>query len=87
MNNAEWGYNSWEKTFARTWNYKLPILMEGGWIVSQHSYWNDDKKYRRDHPEDVRQGEFDDSKEARVNMMDFRVGDETESWFKTSFNW
>ena len=31
-------------------------------------------------------GEFDDSKEARVNMMDFRVGDETESWFKTSFN-
>ena len=25
-------------------------------------------------------------KEARVNMMDFRVGDETESWFKTSFN-
>lgn len=60
--------------------------MEGGWIVSQHSYWNDDKKYRRDHPEDVRQGEFDDSKEARVNMMDFRVGDETESWFKTSFN-
>ncbi|WP_289759400.1 DUF4832 domain-containing protein [Muribaculum intestinale] len=86
MNNAEWGYNSWEKAFARTWNYKLPILMEGGWIVSQHSYWNDDKKYRRDHPEDVRQGEFDDSKEARVNMMDFRVGDETESWFKTSFN-
>ena len=33
MNNAEWGYNSWEKAFARTWNYKLPILMEGGWIV------------------------------------------------------
>lgn len=27
MNNAEWGYNSWEKAFARTWNYKLPILI------------------------------------------------------------
>ena len=30
--------------------------------------------YRRGHPEDVRQGEFDVSAEARVNMMDFRAG-------------
>lgn len=86
MNNNSWGYNSWEKAFARTWNYRVPILMEGGWIVSSHSYWNDDHGYRKDHPEDVRQGEFDCSREARVNMMDFRVGDETESWFKTCFN-
>ena len=86
MNNNSWGYNAWEKAYARTWNYKVPILMEGGWIVDQHSYWNDDMKYRKDHPEDVRQGEFDCSREARVNMMDFRVGGETESWFKTSFN-
>ena len=60
--------------------------MEGGYIVSSHSYWNDDLGYRKDHPEDVRRGEFDCSKEARVNMMDFRVGDETDSWFKTCFN-
>ncbi len=86
MNNAEWGYADWEKAFARTWAYKLPILMEGGYIVSSHSYWNDGAGYRKGHPEDVRQGEFDSSKEARVNMMDFRVGDETDSWFKTSFN-
>ena len=86
MNNNSWGYNNWEKAFARTWNYKVPILMEGGWIVSSHSYWNDDLGYRQGHPEDVRQGEFDCSREARVNMMDFRVGEETESWFKTCFN-
>ncbi len=86
MNNAEWGYADWEKAFASTWAYKLPIIMEGGYIVSSHSYWNDDAGYRKDHPEDVRQGEFDSSKEAKVNMMDFRVGDETDSWFKTSFN-
>lgn len=86
MNNAEWGYADWEKAIARTWSYKLPILMEGGYIVSSHSYWNDGAGYRKDHPEDVRQGEYDSSKEAHVNMMDFRVGDETASWFKTSFN-
>lgn len=86
MNNNSWGYNAWEKAFARTWNYKVPIVMEGGWIVDSHSYWNDDLGYRKDHPEDVRQGEFDCSKEAHVNMMDFRVGGETESWFKTCFN-
>lgn len=38
--------------------------------------------YRRGHSEDVRQGEFDVSAEARVNMMDFRAGNETMSWFK-----
>ena len=86
MNNADWGYADWEKAFARSWAYKLPILMEGGYIVSSHTYWNDGAGYRKGHPEDVRQGEFDSSKEARVNMMDFRVGQETESWFKTSFN-
>ncbi|MEI3554633.1 MAG: hypothetical protein V8Q54_08385 [Alistipes senegalensis] len=37
-------------------------------------------------PEDVRQGEFDSSAEAHVNMMDFRVGQETESWFGDAFN-
>lgn len=81
MNNSSWGYGDWERSFAGTWNYRRPILMEGGWIVGQHSYWNDDHKYRKDHPEDVRKGEFESSEEAKVNMMDFRAGDETDSWF------
>ena len=76
-------YQDWEKQFAARWNYKRPIVMEGGWIVTQHRYWIDpSNKYREGHPEDVRQGEFDASEEARVNMMDFRAGSETMSWFK-----
>jgi len=79
-------YKDWERSFAATWKHKLPIVMEGGWIVSSHRYWIDGSgKYREGHPEDVRQGEYDDSKLARVNMMDFRVGDETESWFRDAY--
>lgn len=80
-------YQDWEKQFAKTWNFKRPILMEGGWITSgTHRYWTDPSgKYREGHPEDVRQGEFDASAEACVNMMDFRSGD-TDSWFEKSFN-
>lgn len=79
-------YQSWEKNFAKTWNFKCPIIMEGGWITSgTHRYWTDPSgKYREDHPEDVRQGEFDASAEAAVNMMDFRIGD-IESWFTKAF--
>ena len=33
----------------------------------------------------MRCGEFDDSRETHVNMMDFRFGD-TESWFKDAFD-
>ncbi len=80
-------YQNWEKSFAKTWNFKRPILMEGGWITSgTHAYWNDPSgKYREGFPEDVRKGEFDASLEAAVNMMDFRVGD-TESWFTKAFS-
>lgn len=76
-------YQGWEKDFAKKWNFKRPIIMEGGWITSKtHSYWIDPSgKYRKGHPEDVRKGEYVASAEAHVNMMDFRVGD-TESWFK-----
>lgn len=81
-------YQSWEKNFAKTWNFKRPILMEGGWITTgTHRYWIDPSgKYREGHPEDVRQGEFDASAEAHVNMMDFRAGGETASWFEKSFS-
>ncbi|WP_256009736.1 DUF4832 domain-containing protein [Desertivirga xinjiangensis] len=79
-------YGSWEKQFVNGWIFKRPVIMEGGWIISSHSYWNDSsKKYRQGHPEDVRLGEFDASAEAHVNMMDFRAGSETESWFENSF--
>jgi hypothetical protein len=79
-------YGTWEKQFAQSWNYKLPIIMEGGWIVGSHSYWTDPSNdYRQGHPEDVRLGEFDASAEAHVNMMDFRAGAETSSWFQNSF--
>lgn len=86
MNNQDWGYNDWEKGYVMKWGNKLPILMEGGYIVSSHSYWNDPAGYRKDHPEDVREGEFQASMEAKVNMMDFRVGGETKSWFENSFS-
>lgn len=80
-------YGSWEKSCALTWRYKRPIIMEGGWIVGSHSYWNDPAGYRQGHPEDVRKGEYDAGKEAKVNMMDFRVGDETQSWFTNAFTY
>ena len=93
MTNNDWGYNDWERTFVSKWNCagadpenRRPVLMEGGYIVSSHSYWNDPKGYRQGHPEDVRQGEFDESRGARVNTMDFRVGDETKSWFEDAFS-
>ena len=79
-------YGTWEKACVNTYRYQRPVIMEGGWIVSQHSYWNDPAGYRKGYPEDVRQGEYDASKEAKVNMMDFRVGDETRSWFENAFD-
>lgn len=74
-------YQSWERSIARAWNNRRPILMEGGWIVSSHSYWNDPRGYSTIY--DVRKGEFDDSKEGKVNTMDFRIGNETMTWFQT----
>ncbi len=76
-------YQQWEKNIASKWLFKRPIIMEGGWVTKQHSWWNDPRGYKT--LADVRQGEFDDSKEARVNMMDFRVN-EVESWFEDTFN-
>ena len=37
MNNSSWGYSTWEKAIAAQWRYKVPIIMEGGYIVSSHS--------------------------------------------------
>ena len=80
-------YQDWEKAMARKWNFKCPIIMEGGWITgAHHRYWRDPSGlYREGHAEDVRKGEYDASAEARVNMMDFRINDETRSWFEDTF--
>jgi len=81
-------YQQWEKDFARDWNFRRPIIMEGGWITgAHHRYWRDpSNQYREGHSEDVRKGEYQLSGEAHVNMMDLRVGDETHSWFGSAFN-
>lgn len=81
-------YQDWEKEYAAKWNFKRPILMEGGWITAaHHRYWRDPSgKYREGHSEDVRRGEFEASREARVNTMDFRINDETKSWFTKAFD-
>lgn len=80
-------YQDWEKAMARKWNFRRPIIMEGGWITgAHHRYWRDPSgAYREGHAEDVRRGEYEASAEARVNMMDFRINDETRSWFEDAF--
>lgn len=79
-------YKNWEKNYARKWNGRRPIVMEGGWITSgTHRYWIDPSgKYREGHPEDVRLGEYEACAEAKVNMMDIRTGE--LSWFEDAFN-
>lgn len=84
MNNQDWGYNNWDRVFAAEWAYRLPIIMEGGWIVGQHNWSTDPAGYRT--REDVRKGEFDTSMETKVNMMDLRAGEETRSWFGDAFH-
>lgn len=81
-------YTEWETAYAGRWRYKLPIIMEGGWITAaHHRYWNDPSgRYREGHSEDVRRGEFDHARATHVNMMDFRINDEVRSWFGTSFD-
>lgn len=76
-------YKEWEQNFAERWRYRLPIIFEGGWITgAHHRYWKDPSgAYREGHSEDVRKGEMEAAEQAHVNMMDFRVGDETKSWF------
>lgn len=80
-------YQDWEKMMASKWNFRRPIIMEGGWITgAHHRYWRDPSGlYREGHAEDVRKGEFDAAAEAHVNMMDLRINDETRSWFEDTF--
>ncbi|WP_169928827.1 DUF4832 domain-containing protein [Brachybacterium ginsengisoli] len=72
-------YGQWERDFAAQWIGKLPIMFEGGWVTKSHSFSDDPRGYET--VEDVRRGEYDDSIEAHVNTMDFRIN-ETTSWFE-----
>ncbi|MEV6749652.1 DUF4832 domain-containing protein [Streptomyces sp. NPDC051080] len=76
-------YGDWERAYAEKWRYRRPILMEGGWVTTQHNYTVDPRGYET--VADVRNGEFDDSAEAHVSALDFRNG-ETLSWFTGSFD-
>ena len=76
-------YGQWERNYVKPWIMKRPVLLEGGWIVSKHPYHNDPSGYKT--AKEVRIGEFEDGQEAHVNMMDFRVGDETMSWFRDAY--
>ncbi|MCE5332187.1 MAG: hypothetical protein LLF95_08610 [Bacteroidales bacterium] len=75
-------YGAWEKQYAAKWNFKRPIIMEGGWVTAQHDITKDPRNYQT--IADVRVGEYDDSREAKVNMMDFRIN-ETGSWFSDTY--
>ncbi len=81
-------YQQWEQDFVRKWNFRRPVIMEGGWITGgHHRYWIDPSgAYRQGHSEDVRREEYQEARNAHVNMMDFRVGDETHSWFASAFD-
>lgn len=87
MKNQDWGYNDWERQFVKKWNFKVPAIMEGGYIVDSPGHQSGMKGDGYDSPADVREGEFLDSQEACVNMMDFRVGNETRSWFEDAFTY
>ncbi|MCL2728786.1 MAG: DUF4832 domain-containing protein [Actinomycetia bacterium] len=75
-------YGDWEKAIAAKWKYQRPIIMEGGWVTGSMNYSVDPRGYTT--VADVRQGEYDDSAEAHVNMMDFRVG-ECLTWFADAY--
>lgn len=82
-------YTTWERGIATKYRYKVPIIMEGGWVESQHSGSIKGDGYANF--AEVRQGEFDEGKGAYVNMMDLRYSNdpstgETHSWFNTAFD-
>ncbi|WP_243349990.1 DUF4832 domain-containing protein [Parabacteroides sp. FAFU027] len=77
-------YQSYEKGIVTDWFPTRPVIMEGGWCVNTMNYSIDPRGYKT--AVDVRKGEYDDSKEAHVNVMDFRAGGEVQSWFKDAYS-
>lgn len=87
MHNQDWGYNDWERNYVKQWNNKLPIILEGGYVWSNSGHKNSIAAEGYETAGDVREGEFLEGQLACVNMMDFRVGDETRSWFEEAFSY
>ena len=87
MLNQSWGYNDWERNFVKKWNFKVPVILEGGYVLSNSGHQSGMQDDGYDTPEEVRAGEFKEGRSAYVNMMDFRVGDETRSWFENAFKY
>lgn len=83
-------YGSWEKGFIHTQKWKVPIHAEGGWVRASHTMAAINNDGYKDWAE-VRRGEFDDSRDACANTMDFRYNSnigmgETWSWFNEAYD-
>lgn len=83
-------YSTWEKNITSTYRYKAPIVAEGGWVKSSHGDAIKGDGYNN--YAEVRAGEFEDSRQAHANTMDFRYdanaltgGGETWSWFNEAY--
>ena len=85
MHNQDWGYNDWERNYVKQWNYKLPIILEGGYVWSNAGHKGSIAAEGYETAGDVREGEFLEGQQACVNMMDFRVGGEVRTWFEEAF--
>ncbi len=82
-------YSDWERGIAQIYHFKVPIIMEGGWVEGSHGDAIKSDGYHNF--AEVRQGEFSEGKVAHVNMMDLRYSSnvntgETHSWFNSAFN-
>lgn len=82
-------YTTWERNIAALYRNICPIIEEGGWVESSHGGSIKGDGYAN--YTEVRQGEFDEGKQACVNMMDLRYSSniqsgETHSWFNSAFN-
>lgn len=82
-------YKDWERGYALTNRFNRPLIAEGGWVESSHGNSIKGDGYA-DHAE-VRRGEFNEAKNASVNMMDFRYSNsmtsgETWRWFNNCFD-
>ena len=85
MHNQDWGYNDWERNYVEQWKYKLPVILEGGYVWSNPGHQSSIAAEGYETAGDVREGEFLEGENACVNMMDFRTGDEVRTWFEEAY--
>ncbi len=84
-------FGTWEKGIALKYQYKRPVVAEGGWVKTSHG----DAAFKDPHGyktwSDVRQGEYNDAIACSANCLDFRYSknvedSETYSWFNDAFD-